>query len=147
MLFRSREQPLVDELGDRVRLFQAVLEGRSGEREEVGCGNRLEHARRLRGDALHALGLVDDQEVGCAPRVIGVVAENLFVVGDEPGGVMLTSFQGSGSFGAQLSVLVSPNASLVPEPAGILMMTLAAMCLGSRRWLKQTPTKKGRDKL
>ncbi len=68
-------------------------------------------------------------------------------VGYVPGSVMLTSLQGIGYTGAQLSVLVSPNARLVPEPAGIVMLMLASVCLGSRRCRKQTATRKGRDKL
>ena len=69
-------------------------------------------------------------------------------VGYRPGSVLLTSLQGRGSSGAQLSVLVSPNASLVPEPAGIVLMLMASWCLGNRRrWESFLSTKKGHDKL
>jgi len=67
-------------------------------------------------------------------------------VGYLPGSVMLTSLQGSGFSGAQLSVLVSPEAKLVPEPAGVVMMMWAGVYLLSRRCGKPMPTKKGRDK-
>jgi hypothetical protein len=38
-------------------------------------------------------------------------------VGYEPGSVLLSSIQGSGAAGAQLTVLVSPNATALPDSA------------------------------
>lgn len=48
------------------------------------------------------------------------------LVGYQPGSVLLASLQGSGGADAQLSVLISPNAALVPEPATV-SLALAAM--------------------
>ena len=81
-----REEPLVDELSDGVRLLEAILEGRAGEGEHVARAYRLEHTRRPGAQSLGALCLVHDQEIGRVLAVLPVVAQDLLVVCEQPAG-------------------------------------------------------------
>jgi hypothetical protein len=49
------------------------------------------------------------------------------LVGYQSGSLLLTSVQGSGGSGAQLSVLIAPDAALVPEPTTLALGFWAAV--------------------